>query len=169
MQSGRILRIPLAMLGAALCTSSPVASAQEPPAPAPEVPLERLLKLPDSVGAPSSQARRGGKTRAEWLERFEKARADVAKSRQALEDSRKELEEVAPDQAWSMTAPGLPAQSSPSETSIDFRLRQQIRRQREELERAERRLEELGVEANLAGVPEDWRGSSSEPAPTAAR
>jgi hypothetical protein len=166
--SGRIsFRIALATLGAAL--SAPVAGAQEPEAPPPAVPLERLLKLPDSVATPSSQPRRGGKTRTEWQELFEKARADVAKARQQLEDSRKEMEDVAPDQAWSMTAPGLPAQASPSETSIDFRLRQQIRRQREELERAEHRLGELAVEANLAGVPEEWRGSAAEPPPTVAR
>jgi hypothetical protein len=169
--SGRTFRIALATLGAALCASAPGARAQEPEAaaPAPAVPLERLLKLPDSVATPSSQPRRGGKTRAEWQEMFEKARADLAKAHQGLEDSRKELEEVAPDQAWSMSAPGLAAQASPSETSIDFRLRQQIRRQREDLERAERRLQELGVEANLAGVPEAWRGSTPEPEATVAR
>ena len=93
--------------------------------------------------------------------RFEKAHADIASAKQGLEDSRKELEDVAPDEAWSMGAPGLPVQASQSETSIDFRLRQQIRRQREELERAEHRLQELDVEANLAGVPADWRGAEA--------
>ena len=170
MQAGRSFRIALVALGAALAARAPVASGQAPQAAAPEVPLERLLKLPESVATtPSSEPRRGGRTRAEWQGRFEKAQADLAKARQGLEDSRKELEDVAPDQAWSMSAPGLPAQASPSETSIDFRLRQQIRRQREELERAEQRIDDLSVEANLAGVPEEWRGSDAKPEPTAAR
>ena len=170
MQAGRSFRIGLTALGVALATGAPVAWAQAQEAPAPEVPLEKLLKLPESVATtPSSEPRRGGKTRAEWQARFEKAQVDLAKARQGLEDSRKELEDVAPDQAWSMTAPGLPVQASPSETSIDFRLRQQIRRQREELERAEHHLDELSVEANLAGVPEEWRASAAKPEPTVAR
>jgi len=159
-------------LGVALAARAPVAWGQAQQAPMPEVPLERLLKLPESVATtPSSEPRRGGKTRAEWQTRFERAEADLAKARQGLEDSRKELEDVAPDQAWSMSAPGLPAQASPSETSIDFRLRQQIRRQREEVEHAERRQDELAIEANLAEVPEDWRGpaEASEPEATSAR
>jgi len=32
-----------------------------------------------------------------------------------------------------------------------------MRRNREEVRRTERRLSELEVEANLAGVPESWR------------
>ena len=156
-------RIVLASLAVSLAGPALIARGQPQDVPAPEVPLEKLLKLPDSVATtPSSEPRRGGKTRAEWQARFEKAQADVATAKRGLEDSRKELEDVAPDEAWSMSAPGLPVQSSPSETSIDFRLRQQIRRQREELERAEHRLQELGVEANLAGVPEDWRASAAQ-------
>jgi hypothetical protein len=158
------LRIVLASLAVALAGPAPLARGEPQAATAPEVPLEKLLKLPGSVATmPSSEPRRGGKTRAEWQTRFEKAQAEVATAKRGLEDSRKELEDVAPDEAWSMSAPGLPVQSSPSETSIDFRLRQQIRRQREELERAEHRLQELGVEANLAGVPEDWRASAAKP------
>jgi hypothetical protein len=116
-----------------------------------------LLKLPDSVAAPSAEPRRGGKTRAEWQALFRQAQADLDAARKALDDSRKELEEVAPDSAWSMTAPGLPVDPQPTEKSIDFRLRQEIRRQREEVERAERRQQELAIEANLAEVPEEWR------------
>jgi hypothetical protein len=165
-QGGRSSRIAVLALAVAWALAAPGARGQEPPGPAPEVPLENLFKLPESVATtPAGEPRRGGKTRAEWHSRFAKAQADVAKARQALEASRKELEKVAPDQAWSMTAPGLPVQASPSETSIDFRLRQEIRRQREDLERAERTLDELSVEANLAGVPEEWRPSAPEPEP----
>lgn len=166
MQAGRSTRISLAALGLALGAAAPVAWGQQEETPAAEVPLEKLFKLPESVATtPSSQPRRGGRTRAEWQARFEKAEAELAKAKQDLDASRKELEEVAPDQAWSMSAPGLPAQASNSETSIDFRLRQQIRKQREDLERAEHQITELAVEANLAGVPEEWRESAAEPQP----
>jgi len=166
------------VLGIALYVPASVARAQEPGAPvarepgapAAEVSLEKLLTLPESVSStPSAQSRRGGKTRAEWLTRFEEARAELAKAKQGLEDSRKELGDVASDQAWSMSAPGLPVQAAPSETSIDFRLRQQIRTQREDLERAEHQLDELAVEANLAGVPEEWRESAAIPEANATR
>jgi len=156
------VRIGLASLAVALAAPLPASAGPAEEAGVPEVPLEKLLKLPESVATTApSEPRRGGKTRAEWHASFEKAQADVVKAKQELDDSRKELEDVAPDAAWSMTAPGLPVQASPSETSIDFRLRQQIRRQREDLESAEHRLQELGVEANLAGVPEDWRATAA--------
>jgi hypothetical protein len=32
-----------------------------------------------------------------------------------------------------------------------------MRRQRAELAHAEQQLQDLGIEANLAGVPEEWR------------
>jgi len=157
-------------LGSALAVCVP-AAAGEPQAAAPDVPLERLLKLPGSVAAPTAEPRHAGKTRAEWQARFQQAQAELDTARKALDDARKELEEVAPDQAWSMTAPGLPVDPKATEKSIDFRLRQQIRRQREDVERAERRQEELAIEANLAEVPEDWRGpaEASEPEATSAR
>ena len=47
--------------------------------------------------------------------------------------------------------------ANPPEAPLDFQLRQELRRHREEVERLEGRLRELEIEANLAGVPEDWR------------
>ncbi len=167
MQPRRIGGLAWIALGAALAVRVPAAAGEPQPAPAPDVPLERLFKLPGSVAAPSSEPRRGGKTRAEWQARFEQAQTELETARKALEDARKELEKVAPEQAWSMSAPGLPVDPQSTEKSIDFRLRQQIRRQREEVERAERRLDELGIEANLAEVPEEWR-SPTDPAPSEA-
>lgn len=65
--------------------------------------------------------------------------------------------------AWQMSAPGAPAGSETSPMS--FRLRQELRRQRDELASAERRLTELEVEANLAGVPEEWTRPPDAPPP----
>jgi hypothetical protein len=39
---------------------------------------------------------------------------------------------------------------------MDYALSQKMKRRREDLERAKRRLRELEVEANLAGVPDEW-------------
>ena len=161
MQQGRIASLA-SLLGVLLVAGTRVASGEAPAAAPPEVPLERLLRLPGSVAAPVAEPRRGGKTLAEWQARFEKAELDLDAARKALDATRSELEGVAPGQAWSMSAPGLPANTDPSETSIDFRLRQQLRRQREEIERAERQLHELAIEANLAEVPEEWRHAEAE-------
>ena len=38
---------------------------------------------------------------------------------------------------------------------------QELRRNRDELAHSERRIQDLEVEANLAGVPQDWRGESA--------
>jgi len=57
---------------------------------------------------------------------------------------------------------------SANEAPLDFKLRQEMRRQREDVEHAERHLEELTVEANLAGVPEDWRPAPPKEEPGAA-
>ena len=47
-------------------------------------------------------------------------------------------------------------QASP-DAPLDFQLRQEIKRHREEIEHLEQQLQELEIEANLAGVPEEWR------------
>jgi len=44
-----------------------------------------------------------------------------------------------------------------SRNPVDFQLRTQLRRHREEMDRLERKLRQLDIEANLAGVPEEWR------------
>lgn len=119
-----------------------------------KVELEKLLKLPDSLDYAVEQ--RGGATRAEWLERFQEARASVEEAEAALRRSQAELEEVASSSgAWQVAPPGV---STPTtEQPLDYRLRQDIRRKKREVEAAERRLQDLTIEANLAGVPDDWR------------
>jgi len=161
-QACRALRRAAGLVVAGLAVAA--SAADDPPAAAP-VPLDRLLKLPDASLAPAAgEERHGGHTRADWEGRFRSAAAELVAARKALADSRKKLEEIAPDKGWSMSAPGMPV--SAQETPLDFKLRQEMRRQREEVERAERRLDELTVEANLAGVPEEWRGAMpSEGAP----
>ncbi len=55
----------------------------------------------------------------------------------------------------SMAAPG--AQPTAENSPVSYKLRQDIRKYREEVGRAERRLRDLEVEASLAGVPPEWQ------------
>ncbi len=129
-----------------------ISAADEPPA----VDLDRLLQLPPSEPSIHGNPRPGGATRSQWRTRFSEARGDVEKARMALAVAKKELEELAGDSAaWQMAVPG--GQPDSNENSpVSFRLIQEIRRQREEVEHGQRRIKDLQVEANLAGVPDEW-------------
>jgi hypothetical protein len=146
----------LAVAGLVFGTS---AAAQE------DVPLDRLLKLPGDQGSVGVETR-AGSTRAEWLARFERARQDVEAAEAALEATRAQIEEKASEEsAWRMGAPGVGSSASAAESPIDYKLTQELRRNREEVTRAERQLQDLDVEANLAGVPVEWRGGEATASP----
>ncbi len=74
----------------------------------------------------------------------------------ALEESLQKLQDLAGEASnWKVGAPGV--QINPDdETPLNYGLRQEIRRRREDVERTERDLRDLVIEANLAGVPEHW-------------
>ena len=55
-----------------------------------------------------------------------------------------------------MTAPGVQA-TTQTESTANFSLTQEVKHQREEVTRTQKHLRDLEVEANLAGVPADWR------------
>lgn len=134
------------------------ASAEDAPSPA-IVELDQLLILPHSLDLEPET--RGGATKAEWRSRFQSAREDVAAARAALAKSQAKLEEIAGGtSAWKMGAPGLgaPNVGAAADTPLDYSLSNEMRRNREEVERSERRLTELEIEANLASVPRDWQG-----------
>ncbi len=122
--------------------------------PTEKVNLDKLLKLPSSYRFDDS--RRSGATRSEWRARFEEARSSLEEVQQELERVRAELKNLVGGAAqYQMMPPGMETQSA--ENPVSYRLTQELRRGREEVERAEHVLTELDVEANLAGVPEDWR------------
>gem|GEM_PF-1433404 len=131
----------------------------------PVVPLNDLLKLPPRLAVPGGLERHGGATKAEWQARFVEAREDIVKAEKVLAKSRKALEEkVADGGAWRLSAPGLGSARPEDQTSTlnpnvpaDYKLSQEVRRGREEVDRSGRQLQDLEVEANLAGVPERWR------------
>ncbi len=134
------------------------ATAQSDPgpgaAPAGPVELQDLLKLPSSLDY--SVEMRGGRTPGEWRARFRGIRESLAGERAALSEAETRLEDVAAGTDPWTVGPALPGVAS-TDAPLDFQLRQELRRHRDEIERLERQLRELEIEANLAGVPEEWR------------
>lgn len=154
----------LACVAAAACTlGAGAASAQQPVSagpPAEEAPseapaeLERLLTLPGSQNY--GVDRRGGLSRGEWRARFSEIESALETERKALSDAEGRLDEAAGSASnWQMApVPGM--QPSP-DAPLDYQLRVAIRRHKSEIERLERKLRQLEIEANLAGVPPEWR------------
>ncbi len=127
------------------------------PAASPEVELEQLLVLPDSLEYGGVE-RKGGATRQEWRSRFEGARQEVVESRQALARAQQKLARAAQGSSnWSIAPPGVGNVDVETNNPGQFQLRQEVKRLREDVSAAEQRLRELHVEASLAGVPADWR------------
>jgi hypothetical protein len=122
--------------------------------PPKSVTLDQLLTLPSALPVESGQ--RGGQTRAEWNSRFAEAEAEVEKAKADLDDSLDRLSElVGKTSNWKVGAPGV--QAAPSDNSpVNYGLRQEIKQNREDVVRTERKLRDLSIEANLAGVPENW-------------
>jgi hypothetical protein len=145
---------PIALALAAASLAAPLAAEESAPADAaPRLGLDELLKLPDDYGA--EEAVRGGATAAEWRRRFRDARAEVEGAQERLARTQGELEQVAQgSDQWQVAAPGA---SQPENSPMSYKLREELRRQRDEVARAERRLRDLEVEANLADVPDAWR------------
>ncbi len=152
-----------ALVLALLANTAPLAVAEEPPSP-PVVALDQLLKIPDTLVF--EPATRGRNTRVQWRERFEKARAELAEARADLAKSQVKMKEMAEGtSAWKMGAPGIGSvDASSRDTPLDYSLSNEMRRNREDVERGERRLSELEIEANLAGVPREWWGDEAEAA-----
>lgn len=121
----------------------------------PRVHLDQLLELP--AGRSYQVEKRGGMTRQEWAGRFQALRDGLRDEKAGLAKAETELEDVAGDaEPWTL-GPALPGVTG-ADAPLDYRLRQEIRRHRSEIERLEDRLTELQVQADLASVPEAWRG-----------
>ena len=128
--------------------------------PVPPVGLDQLLRLPDSYslgGAGKADTEVAGSNAPEWRERFAEADARVDQAKAQLAKAQKTLASNASDSSqWNLSAPGVKATTTKDSTT-GLPLRQQIRRSREEVEAAERDKRALEVEADLAGVPAQWR------------
>lgn len=127
--------------------------AEEPAPPPAPVELDRLLKLPESYEFEAMQ--KGGTTQKEWQERFQKARRALREAELSLKSSQGELEKTASGGAWKLAAPG--AAPDDASSPVDYQLREKIKRNKAEVDRAGKRLQELQIEANLENVPDEWR------------
>ena len=137
----------------AAAESGATADASAPPPPLKQpVGLDQLLKLPSN--ADYGAERKGGLTRGEWRSRFNRLDSDLEREQAALDSAQKELERIAgsADQ-WLVGPPGTTNTDAP----LDYRLRQAINRHKDEVERLKKERKDADVEANLAGVPKDWR------------
>jgi hypothetical protein len=155
------ITILIVLVGRASAGEEPMAPAPAPsrppePAaqPAPPVAYDALFRLPDentphpTGGAPLDRKR--------WEERFATVRGELDGARNQLTKAQADLEALAhKTESWQMAAPG--AQRTAENSPVSYKLRQDIRQYREDVDRAERRLRELEVEASLAGVPAEWR------------
>jgi hypothetical protein len=126
----------------------------------PAVGLDKLLKIPPTMKFEPSK--RGRNTKLEWRERFDESNSDLAKARAALAETQAKLAEAgSTTSAWTMGAPGMSSvnRDVAVEAPLDQTLSVEMKNRRAEVERAERQRAELEVEANLANLPEDWRGT----------
>lgn len=131
-------------------------SPQAKPGAAPA--LSDLMHVPQGYGLPTS-AEVAGTSEARWRGRFRSALGRLAEAREKLIATRRELDGMAGQggaSQWSVAPPT--AGAAPSSSPLSFKLRQALKAQRGELEEAERGLRELRIEADLAGVPQSWRG-----------
>jgi hypothetical protein len=114
----------------------------------PTLDLDRLLR---PRVTPQTKAVYGGKDRETWVEDFSEARVEVAELELKVADAQVKYR-AASSAEWAYSPAGGGAPMDPEV----LRIRAEIKRDRQSLEAARRRLRELGVEASLAGVPEEW-------------
>lgn len=128
--------------------------------------LDALLQLPSGFVTTEPRVIAGA-SESEWRRRFAKADRDLSEANTSLKDTKRELDEIAlggSSSQWSIAPPG--GESSPTSSPLSFKLRQQLRDDRERITVSEKALRELRIEADLAGVPQRWRAvnpNSPEP------
>jgi len=128
----------------------------EPGAPAPKVSLDQLLKLPEDRDYRVDL--RGGYTQSEWRELFTKAHAALEAQKKNLARAEAQMRGVAhAKSSWKvgLSLPGI--QESSGDAPLDYQLGRRIDAAKEEIARLKKVLQDLKVEADLAGVPAGWR------------
>ena len=143
------------LAGAMMAISASAPSAESGNDVEPVVDLDLLLRLPDSYVA--DDERRGGASRGEWRARFFEVRENLDELRDQIDRLQAKMEGLAGESGtWAAGAPGLAA-PDPKNSTLSYKLHQDIRRVREEIGDAERKARDLRVQADLADVPETWR------------
>jgi len=129
--------------------------------------LDDLLKLPSDFRTKDRAQPVAGASEEEWKRRFARAEKAIGEAHQTLAETRRELDgmaEAGGASQWSVAPPGASG-GSQSTSPLSFKLRQELVRNREDLEAAEKALRDLRIEADLAGVPAQWRVVAATPAP----
>ena len=129
--------------------------------------LDDLLKLPSGFMTREAERPVAGASEDEWRRRFVLAEQAIGEARETLAATRRELDGLAGTggaSQWSVAPPGASGQDN-STSPLSFKLRQDLVRDREALEAAEKALRELKIEADLAGVPAAWRVVAASPTP----
>jgi hypothetical protein len=136
-------------------TPSPEQAADPKGLGEPDIELDLLLKLPSNLEF--ERERRRGATADDWRSRFKLSRADIETAKRELREARTKLDSLAEGGSgtqWQMAPPG----SNQTEASpMSFKLREDIRRGKDNVLDAERKQRALIIEADLASVPESWR------------
>lgn len=129
--------------------------------------IDSLLQLPSGFMSERSRPVAGAGEN-EWRRRFDRSVTELAAAKRKLDKTKGELDEVAESggaNQWSVAPPGGAgggSGASPASSPLSFKLRQQLKDDRAAVEQAERALRELRIEADLAGVPQSWRGSDAK-------
>lgn len=130
--------------------------------------LEPLLHLPSGFVTTQTQSVAGA-SESEWRRRFATAVEELSEAHAKLTVTKRELDGLAKgggSSQWAIAPPGGSASEvGPSTSPLSFKLRQQLRSDRERIEDREKALRDLRIEADLAGVPQGWRAVAS-PAPS---
>jgi hypothetical protein len=143
----------------AVCAGPFVASGEvsgEEGDPPPAVTLDQLLTLPSSLRIEAEQ--KGGTTRSEWRAQFVAAEAELEAAKTDLDASLDRLRDVSAEKGGMKLASPMQGAGGGGmgETPLDYGLKNEIREGRDAVFSSERRLQELKLEASLAGVPPEW-------------
>jgi len=129
--------------------------------------IDALLKLPSGYLEPTGRTVAGA-GEEEWRRRFERAHKKLDRAVDELAQTKQELDAVAGtggSSQWSVAPPGASSSGGPTGSPLSFKLRQDLLRNREQLDEAEKALKALRIEADLAGVPVGWRGDENRTIP----
>jgi TolA-binding protein len=122
---------------------------------APPVHLDQLLKLPDQTSY--TMDKRGGLSRGEWRDLFQRVRGQLDQEKKALTAAEARMDQVARGKNPWKVGPQIPGFSSGSDAPMDYELQREIKARRASVHDLEEQLRQLNIKADLAGVPADWR------------
>ena len=128
--------------------------------------LDALLHVPKDYLQPKGRTVAGA-DEDEWRRRFAVAHRTLQRAQASLDETKGALDAAAGGSGssqWAVAPPGASGSGpSPTDSPLSFKLRQEMLRNREGLDEAGRSLRDLRIEADLAGVPGDWRGDRKVP------